>query len=107
MICSCAAVGVHREGLNPCLVLEPMLHFNRREWEAITFGIRTNFGMSIIQFYRENPRGRLQMVVRPGFDFCATGVYQNAYDQWAALIEIVIIGPADPFSSPITLRPFP
>jgi hypothetical protein len=63
--------------------------------------------MPIIQFYRENPHGQLQMVVGPGFDFYATGVYQNAYYQWAALIETVIIRPADPFSSPITLRPFP
>jgi len=68
---------------------------------------QNQLGMPIFQFYREKSHGRLQMVVGPGFDFYATGVYQNAYDQWAAWIETVIIGPADPFSLPITLRPFP
>ena len=34
-----------------------MLHFSRRGWDAITFGIRTNFGMPIIQFLPgESPR---------------------------------------------------
>jgi hypothetical protein len=87
--------------------MRPTPEFSGRGWEAIIFGTRTDFGMPIIQFYLENPRGRPQMVIEPHFDFYVAGVYQSAYDQWAALIEIVIIGPADPFSTPITLRPCP